>query len=225
MPVAKEILWGKTNAHVEALEGTPYFLHREMLAPFRRLCQRARAEGIDLSVASGFRDHAAQLRIWNAKATGQRALLDREGRPLEFAKLSEEQIVWAILRWSALPGGSRHHWGTDIDIYDRNSLPEGYRLQLIPQEASTGGVQEKFARWLKANLAAEGFFRPYENDRGGVSPEWWHISYRPISGSYYQAFTLDILEEAIQDTDLELKAVVLARLPEIYERYIRNISS
>ena len=44
-----------------------------------------------------------------------------------------------ILRWSALPGGSRHHWGTEIDIFDPDLLPQGQSLQLEPWEYESGG--------------------------------------------------------------------------------------
>ena len=33
----------------------------------------------------------------------------------------------AILLWSALPGASRHHWGTDFDVFDRAAVPPDYR--------------------------------------------------------------------------------------------------
>ena len=37
-----------------------------------------------------------------------------------------------ILEWSALPGASRHHWGSEFDVFDLAALPEGYRVQLLP---------------------------------------------------------------------------------------------
>ena len=224
MEVSKEILTGKTGAHVQLLEGTPYQVHKEVIAPLRALQKRAKEGGIDLRVASAFRDYPAQLRIWNQKATGKRALLDVAGRPLDFARLSPEQIVTSILRWSAVPGASRHHWGTDLDVYDHAALPGGYQLQLLPQEAEPGGCQEAFDRWLEKNLAAEGFFRPYARDLGGVSPEWWHISYAPLAGPYYQAYRLDLFEQVVREAELEQKDAVLARLAEIYHLYVRNIT-
>ena len=42
----------------------------------------------------------------------------------------------AILCWSALPGGSRHHWGTDCDVIDAAALPAG-----LPRAAGARGVR------------------------------------------------------------------------------------
>ncbi len=35
---------------------------------------------------------------------------------------SEQQKLSAILRWSALPGASRHHWGCDFDVFAHQSF-------------------------------------------------------------------------------------------------------
>ena len=177
-----------------------------------------------LVVASAFRDHAAQLRIWNTKATGQRTLYDSLGKPLEYKTLTPEQVVFAILRWSALPGASRHHWGTDIDVYDHSRLPEGTNIELRPQEAAPGGHQEPFAKWLAANVSEYYFIRPYERDLGGVSPEWWHLSYLPVAGTYFEAYTFEIFEKTISEADLALKEIVLEHLDPIYRRYVTNIN-
>ncbi|NIM47861.1 MAG: D-alanyl-D-alanine carboxypeptidase family protein, partial [Gemmatimonadales bacterium] len=86
------------------------------------------------------------------------------------------------LRWSALPGASRHHWGTDLDVYDLAARPEGYEVELIPEEVDAGGMFGPLHEWLDGRIAADaafGFFRPYERDRQGVAPERWHLSYAP----------------------------------------------
>ncbi len=41
------------------------------------------------------------------------------------ASSAEAERVAAILVWSALPGASRHHWGTDCDVIDAAALPPG----------------------------------------------------------------------------------------------------
>src|SRR5690606_7851846 len=83
-------------------------LHRDLVEPLEQLCDSARDAGFCISVASSFRSFERQLHIWNAKATGQRPVLDAEGNTLELATLEERDKVQAILRWSALPGASRH---------------------------------------------------------------------------------------------------------------------
>ena len=79
---------------------------------------RPQRDGIDLAARSSFRDFDTQLTIWNRKWAGERPLYDRQGRPLERRQLADSQAVDAILCWSAIPGGSRHHWGSDVDVID-----------------------------------------------------------------------------------------------------------
>src|SRR5690606_22475475 len=126
------------------------------------------------------RSFQRQLEIWNGKVRGERAVLDEWGRPLELRGMSETEQVLAILRWSALPGSSRHHWGTDLDVYDSSRLPTGYRIQLSVEETRGKGACARFHSWLGGYLRSArnpGFFRPYDRDRGGVAPEPWHLSY------------------------------------------------
>lgn len=222
--IKKEILTGKTSEHLEALEGSEFLVHQEMLPALVSLRELASHSGMELRVASAFRDYEKQLRIWNAKATGQRPILDGRGNPVTFSELSPEQIVFSILRWSSLPGASRHHWGTDIDVFDAGSVPPGENIQLVPQESYLGGHQSRFAVWLEKTISQEGFFRPYARDLGGVSPEWWHLSYLPISSKYYDAYSFELFEETIKGSELELKEVVLAHLHPIYDRFVMNIS-
>ena len=224
MNIKKEILTGKTNEHLEPLEGSEFLIHQETLPALVSLRELAARSGMELRVASAFRDYEKQLRIWNAKATGQRTLLDGRGRPVEFSQLSPEQVVFSILRWSALPGASRHHWGTDIDVFDASSLPNGENIQLIPQEAKPGAHQARFSMWLEKTIPQLGFFRPYASDRGGVSPEWWHLSYSPVSTAYYGAYSFELFEQTIKGSDMELKDVVLAHLRPIYDCFVMNIS-
>lgn len=214
---------GQSESHLASFDGG-VLVHREVVAPLRLLQERAERDGVELKVASGFRGFETQLNIWNQKAQGKRKLLDSEGRPLDFQKLSEDEIISAILRWSALPGASRHHWGTDLDVFDAKALKKGVRLQLVPQEAAPGGPFAEFSRWLGENLLEEKFFRPYSRDLGGVSPEWWHISFEPVSKPYFEKLSLSLLEKTLAATELEKKNLVLKRLPEIYKKYIVNIT-
>lgn len=219
----KNILSGFSREHVVACQaGT--LIHREMESSLKRLIESARDAGFDLSIASGFRDYRSQLNIWNRKATGERMVLDSSGNPIDIKKLTPKSLVYAILRWSALPGASRHHWGTEIDVFDRNSMPKDYQVRLIPAEAAPDGVFGRFNQWLNEHIAEHGFFRPYSTDRGGVSPEWWHLSYAPVSKRYFDEFSLDLCDSVIQNVQMELKSVVLENLPDIYQRFVTNIS-
>ncbi len=224
MKATFEILTGRTDTHVTLLADGKTRLHKDVLKDFARLEEKAAQDGFPLKVVSSFRDFATQLRIWNEKAEGKRQLLDDKGAPLEFAKLKPENVVSAILRWSALPGTSRHHWGTDFDVVCASAIPEGYQVQLTPAEVAPGGVFEDFGRWLDETLPYAGFYRPYAQELGGVSPEWWHLSYAPLAQAFRAAFTEAVLKKSVEQSDLRLKEIVTARLRNIFETYVDNVT-
>lgn len=217
------ILTGQTEGHIVSFGDEKTRVHREVVEPLKALSSALVQNGFELGIVSSFRSFDAQLKIWNAKATGQRTLLDAEAKPLEFSKLSPKEIVYAILRWSALPGLSRHHWGTDFDVIDKKSLPPGYQVQLVPSEFTGAGYFSKMHTWLDQKMKSFGFFRPYETDRGGVSPERWHLSYAPLAEKYLKAHSLEGIRETLESTELELKDVVLDELDEIYSRFFLKV--
>ncbi len=201
-------------------------VHREVVEPFLELKAAARAEGFDLAILSGFRDFERQLGIWNRKASGAQAVLDSNADPLDIYSLSEEELVFAILRWSALPGASRHHWGTDLDVFDAAAKPEGYAIELLPEEVDSGGMFGPLHDWLDRRIAAKaafGFFRPYERDLNGVAPERWHLSHAPVAARFEQLHSVDVLRDTLRRADLALKDAVLLSLDEICERFVTNI--
>jgi LAS superfamily LD-carboxypeptidase LdcB len=217
-------LTGRSRTHIEQLEDLRVALHRAAVAPFLALREAAAREDIDIRPYSGFRDFDAQVAIWNRKFRGERPLYDRNGSVRDHASLDAEQLVDAILVWSAVPGASRHHWGSEIDVFDAAAMPEGYRVQLLPEEYASGGVFERLARWLDENLQRFDFFRPYDRDRGGVYPEPWHISYGPVSTAALSALSPEVIADALKDTEVLGKELVLSRLPEIWRSYVINIS-
>lgn len=214
---------GRARTHIVALDTPRCALHYEAVAAFLAMRDAAAAGGIDLEAASGFRDFDQQVAIWNAKWCGERPLLDRQGRDVDPAALSEADRVEAILCWSAVPGGSRHHWGSDIDVIDRAAVAPGYKVRLVEEEYAGGGVFGKLTRWLDHNMGRFGFFRPYRVDKGGVSPEPWHLSYAPVSLPAIESLDLSMLRRAIDGSTLVCKAQVLSRLPEIYTRFMLAI--
>ena len=160
------------------------------------LARRAAERGLDLRVASAFRDYDRQVRIINDKWTGARPVTDGEGRLLDRARHDDEEWLNLILRFSALPGMSRHHWGTDLDIWDASAVDTDYRPLLSPYEYGPSGPFREMTRWLDELMAAhdaEGFYRPYALDRGGIAPEAWHISYRPAAMKYQDMVAAELL--------------------------------
>ena len=74
-------------------------------------------------------------------------------------------------------------------------------------------------------MARYGFFRPYDEYRGGVYPEPWHLSHAGISTAALQLLTADLIAATLRASEVLGKEQVLAQLPEIYRKYVVNISS
>lgn len=218
-----EELTGLSSAHVRKVPDPACVLHREVVTPFLALRAAAAADGIDLVAVSSFRDFDRQLAIWNGKFRGERPLQDRAGAPLDALSLPPAQRVDAILWWSALPGASRHHWGTDFDCIDANALPAGYKPRLLPAEYAPGGPFASLARWLEARMHAFGFYRPYTTDRGGVRPEPWHLSYAPVASRAERALSATRLRAVLEAADIDGKAEVLATLDGVVANYVVNV--
>ncbi len=216
-------LTGRTRTHIVELDAARCALHYEAVAAFLAMKDAAALAGIELFACSSFRDFERQQRIWNQKWQGERVLLDREGRALDAHQLSDAERMEAILRWSAIPGGSRHHWGSDVDVADLKVMPSGYEVQLTPEEYAADGIFSRLSAWLDDNMSTYGFFRPYRNDRGGVAPEPWHLSYAPVALPAAESLSLALLRQCIQDSAMAGKTQVLARLPEIYTRFLLAI--
>src|ERR1700749_1115613 len=94
---------GKVATHVHDVTDPPCVLHPRAAEALLAMRDAARAAGIDLHVASAFRDFNHQLSIWSAKFNGRRPLLDPSGVPIVHAELHEDALIDAILIWSALP--------------------------------------------------------------------------------------------------------------------------
>jgi LAS superfamily LD-carboxypeptidase LdcB len=218
-------LTGRVRTHIVDIDDPGCALHRDTVQPFLDMRAAAAAQGIDLVPVSSFRDFEAQRRIWNEKYRGQRTLYDRAGRALDRNALSEIGLIDAILCWSAMPGASRHHWGTDIDVVDRSALPDLHAAKLLPIEFGPGGPFARLDAWLEENMARFGFFRPYRRDRGGVSPEPWHLSHAPVSEAALRGLTESVLRRALEGAQVEGKVGLLSRLTEISARYVTSVDA
>lgn len=140
--ITTEMLTGRSTEHLAPLSGN-HRLQPAAVVAFLAMQQAAQVAGFDLQPASTFRDFARQLAIWNGKFCGERPVFDKVGQPIDVTLLSTAERCEAILRWSALPGASRHHWGSDLDVYDPSLLPEGQKLQLEPWEYEQGGTSTR----------------------------------------------------------------------------------
>lgn len=174
--LTKEFLLGKVEqaedtAFVEiSRRYTPYKLRllKETYRAFIRMYEAARQDGIELKIISAARTYQAQSLHWNAK---WKRLEKQEAFTSDLEKTRQ------ILLYCSLPGISRHHWGTEIDL---NSLEPSYF------DTPTG---EKVYVWLQQNAAQYGFYQPYTsrtspNRATGFCEEKWHWSYRPLSAPF-----------------------------------------
>lgn len=216
-------LTGQVETHLIQINART-LIHKEVLAPFLALQAAAKKAGFNLQIASGFRSFDRQCLIWNNKFLGKSPLLDKHERVIATDSLTEMETLQAILHWSALPGASRHHWGTDVDIYDPDRLPHGQTLQLTCSEYQQGGYFYELNQWLSENMQEFGFYRPYQHDLGGVAPEPWHISYHPISQRCLQALTINTIHDLIIENNVQGKSLICQHLSMIYNQYICNIN-
>ena len=215
---------GLTSEHLTDSRGA--LMHERAAEAFSTLQARANDVGLQLSVASSYRSYERQLAIFNGKWGGERPVLDDKDRVLVRQNYSAVEWLHLILRFSALPGTSRHHWGTDIDIFDPTRIPSGESLQLIPSEYRIGGMFEDLTLWLDELIAAndcEGFFRPYDRDRGGVSEELWHLSYEPVASIVRPHLTEDTLRDLwLREPGLRPDGydTILPLLDDLMDRYV-----
>jgi LAS superfamily LD-carboxypeptidase LdcB len=225
--MTNQIITGSTDTHLIRLgedqaDTENQFIHKQVLQPLIDLQLAGREAGFDIKICSAFRSFERQLFIWNGKASGMRPVMDPFGKAINIQELSSWQKIQALLRWSALPGASRHHWGTDFDIFDANAMPENYQIQLTPEEVQGDGLFAPMHDWLDDYLKSEktNFYRPYALDKGGIAPERWHLSYRPLADQYAQMLNIDVLSSRLKDSNLILLDVVLEYLDDIFQRYI-----
>ncbi len=228
-PLAKALsgleLTGRARTHVQAVAELGCTLHPATGRALLALRSAARSDGIELQAVSGFRDFEQQLAIWNGKFSGARALLSAQNRPLQATGLSETERVAAILIWSALPGASRHHWGSDLDVIDRGALEAGARVELLNTDYQPGGRYARLSSWLSGHAHHYGFFLPYDRDRGGVQPEPWHLSFAPVAGPALAAMSVELLSEALSSAPMAGRDAVELQLPRLYERYVTAVAA
>ncbi len=151
---------------------TDIYLRKEAYDAFKRMHAAALKDGITLTILSATRNFDAQKAIWERKWK----------RPQYEGKSDLERII-DIMKFSSMPGTSRHHWGTDIDM---NSLEPAYFTQ---------GKGLLIYQWLTKHASEFGYYQTYTsktNGRTGYEEEAWHWSYMPIAGPMLEAYNRTI---------------------------------
>lgn len=185
------------------------YLREEAYAAFREMYDAALADGVRLTILSAFRTFNHQKRIWEDKWHGRREL---HGNVLATDIDDPAERAREILRYSAMPGTSRHHWGTDMDL---NSLNNSY---------FESGEGREIYEWLSINARRYGFCQPYtaHGDRreGGYEEEKWHWSYIPVADEYLEAYDRLITYPQIAGFD----GAETAPSIRVIENYVLNIN-
>lgn len=153
------------------LFGKDVQLRKEAYEAFVNMKMAAYSDGIDLKVISSYRSFEHQARIWDRKYSNY---VDEEG-------LTPLDAIDKIIEYSTIPGTSRHHWGTDVDLVDGYQKVDGDVLD--SQKFETGKPYESFKKWMDENSKKFDFYLVYTDDpkRKGFKYEPWHFSYAPLS--------------------------------------------
>ena len=126
-------------------------LHPDAAAALLKMVAAARADGVWLVPASGFRTIAQQRSLFTAQVASK-------GTPESAALVS------------APPGYSEHHTGYAVDLAD-GSVAQGYDI-------SASFAKTLAYQWLTANAATFSFELSFpENNEQGISFEPWHWRY------------------------------------------------
>jgi len=154
------------------------YLRKETYEAFIRMANAAKEDGVQLTIISATRNYFQQKAIWERKWTAEAAIKN------------EAERAKKILLFSSMPGSSRHHWGTDMDLNNLNN------------EYFDSGEGLKIYEWLQAHAQEYGFCQPYtskENGRTGYEEEKWHWSYTPLSIPFLEAYKNTIKLTDIKD--------------------------
>jgi LAS superfamily LD-carboxypeptidase LdcB len=178
----KAQLIGKGNPYITGNSYTQK-MHKQTKVAFLKMKAAAAKENIIIETVSAYRSFERQKEIFEGKYkrfTGQ--------------GLSPKQALSKIIEYSTIPGTSRHHWGTDIDIIQGNI--QDRPLSVLQEKHFYGqGAFCGLKVWLTKNASTFGFYEVYTKDanRKGFYHEPWHFSYKPISKPMLMAYKkLDI---------------------------------
>lgn len=184
------------------------YLRKEAYKAFVKMFDAAQKDGIQLVIISATRTYDHQKNLWERKWTGKTPVNDTN---LAKAFSDPEERAKRVLLFSAMPGTSRHHWGTDIDVnYDEDWY-------------FTSGYGKKVYDWLSANASLYGFCQTYTAfdslRTAGHSEEKWHWSYMPLSGQLFNEYLLRITPGHISG----FQGDTLADKMKIIETYVQGI--
>jgi LAS superfamily LD-carboxypeptidase LdcB len=166
-------------------------MQQEVYRAYEQMRKAAAKVGIDIKAVSAHRSYHRQREIWNAKYS----TLISQG-------LSAKDAIREIITYSTLPGTSRHHWGTDIDIID-NANPQSGDV-LLEEKFYGHGPSSALRTWMSQNAADFGFLEVYTDhpNRKGFAHEPWHYTYHSLSKAYLEILINHAISEIAKDEQL-----------------------
>ena len=152
----------------------------------------AYSDGIDLKIVSSYRNFYRQEGIWERKYL----------QYTEEKGMTKLGAIEKIIEYSTIPGTSRHHWGTDIDIID--GYPKTTGDVLVPEKFGEGGPFALLKKWMDDNANKYGFYLVYTDNpkRKGFKYEPWHYSYAPISIPMLKTFRRKNIFKLLLEEDI-----------------------
>jgi LAS superfamily LD-carboxypeptidase LdcB len=182
---SRDQLIGKGNP---ILSGTEFKMHPDAYNKFLEMRKAAEKENILIEIVSAYRNFESQKQIFESK---YRNYTQNGLAPLE--------AIQKIIEYSTIPGTSRHHWGTDIDIIDANAPRP--KSVLEPSHFHGDGPYCRLKDWLNENANNYDFYEVYTDDpnRKGFKYEPWHFSYAPVSIEMLKSFNELNLKEVMME--------------------------
>jgi len=182
--ISNEELIGKGQPQ---LFGKNYKLREEAHEAFMRMASEAKKSNIHIQVVSSYRSYEHQNRIW-----------ERKYKSNANNGMTPENNIKKIIEYSTIPGTSRHHWGSDLDIIDANVAQPSSVLQ--PRHFEENGCYRTLKVWMDQHANSFGFYLVYTDvdSRKGFNYEPWHYSYKPLAQSYLKAYRDHDLLNTIQ---------------------------
>jgi LAS superfamily LD-carboxypeptidase LdcB len=185
------------------------YLHRETYAAFLKMHAHAQRDGITLQIRSATRNFEAQKNIWERKWTG--ATLIENGKDASATYPEHATRAQMILKFSSMPGTSRHHWGTDMDL---NAFDNAW---------FESGIGLRTYQWLRTHAHSYDFCQPYsakgDERPHGYEEEKWHWSYLPLSKTL-----LNIAKDSLNDGLISgFHGAAVAKELKVVERYILGV--
>jgi hypothetical protein len=203
--ISIEQVLGLDTSH---LVPSPILLEKKTYKSFSKMQSAALKDDIHLQIVSGYRSFLQQKQIWESK---YKQLLNTH---------SSTEAISEIITYSSIPGTSRHHWGTDIDIIDQSvQLPKGDIL--LEKHYHGTGVFSNLKMWMERYGSDFGFELVYTDDktRTGFLYEPWHYSFSPTSKDFLSLQ----MEESFQTSWEKLSFDGKSKMtPEFIASYFKN---